>query len=158
MWSYGNKCLFWARVNETSKEGCGRRWLNLNYIVRAGKYRTPRMHQGTHACKGASGCLIYPLCDVLIIKMHYYFFFPNTMGIPSSPPPSWKHSPSGPGEIQMHKAPPMRARCSALNHVPSQGQPLCIIRPWLIEWVCADWGSWEAHLGSCHLGSVSYYL
>lgn len=53
---------------------------------------------------GAFCCLISLLCYVWVIKMHYSFFFQNTMGIPPSPPPISENSQSGPGEIQMHKA------------------------------------------------------
>lgn len=69
------------------------------------------------------------------------FLFQNTMRIPPSPPPSSENSQTGPGEkYKRTKRQAKQALCSALNHFLSQVQPLCIILPWLIEWVCVDWG------------------
>lgn len=96
--------------------------------------------------------LISLLCYVFIIKMHYYFFFkiqwesllPRPQVLEILKPALEKY------KCTKRQAKP--ALCSALNHFLSQVQPLCIILPWLIEWVCADWGSWGGSDGVLSFG------
>lgn len=87
----------------------------------------------------ASYCLISLLYYVLIMKIHYYFSF--KIPLCPLPCPSSENSQTSPEKYKRTKRQAKRALCSALNHFLSQVQPLCIILPWLIEWVCGDRGS-----------------
>lgn len=80
------------------------------------------------------------------------FLLQNTMGILPSPPPSSENSQTAREKYKCTKRQAKQALCSALNHFLSQVQPLCIILPWLIEWVCADWGSWGRSDGVLSFG------
>lgn len=55
----------------------------------------------------AERAILLPNFSFVVCLPHqnaWLFLFPNTMGIPPSPPPSSENSQTRPGEIQMHKA------------------------------------------------------
>ena len=86
-------------------------------------------------------CLISLLCCIFIVKVHYSFFRIQWESLLPHPQ-VLKILKLALEKYKCTKRQAKQALCSALNHFLSQVQPLCVILPWLIEWDCADWGSW----------------
>lgn len=79
--------------------------------------------------------------------------------IPPSPPPSFAHSQSGPGEIQKHKAtgeagPVFSTPSFLVTGAATMHYPAVIDRVGLRR--LGELGM--AQMGPCHSGSISYYL